>query len=234
MARHCTAASSSLPDNIYFSHRKTSALQALDAARSIISSSRNLAMLTTFGATNTSGLAARLVGTKFLDDDGVPVGRPNSKEDSTNKTPNLRLGLITTNPQTRKVQQLTADDRILLTFADTNKEGYVVMHGKATLEKDQDSRKAIWRSMCRPGSRIDEMMRGVYPGGADGKNFMPILIVINRIELIYHDLPSRSAAVADHPDGWKPLVLVYHGDEFNDADGYWKVEADDGRLIVQR
>ena len=68
----------------------------------------------------------------------------------------------------------------------------------------------------------------------------------------YHDAPERAAPIADHIDGWKPLSLVYEGvalaggadeDERQEGGGArrsmyrsegWRVEADDGRVVVER
>ena len=111
----------------------------------ILASVRNLGVLTTHSSEHRSGLTSRIVGVRF--DARDERGRPD-----------LRQAGITTNPQTRKAQQLTEDGRLVLTFLNTATEGYVVLYAHATPVAD---RQALWDSRFTPA--MAKRAEGIYP-----------------------------------------------------------------------
>ena len=50
-------------------------------------------------------------------------------------------------------------------------------------------------------------------------------ITFEEIEMINHDLPAKKNTVADHPQGWKPLTLIWENNQ-------WMIKPDDGRVIM--
>merc|ERR1712196_407590 len=95
----------------------------------------------------------------------------------------------------------------------------------------------VWGSRFPDGTPQARFALSAFPGGALGKNFLPIAVTVSRIELIWHDLrdavaPGRGAhgdkAVANDPIGWKPLSIMRSA-----GDSAWTVEQDDGRVIVR-
>ena len=187
-------------------------MQALDAVMRVILASKSLALMHTHAASSPSGMGARLVGINFL-------AASNEKE-------SLRYASFITNPQTRKVGQIAADGRVTLSFADSDAEDYAVLHATASVVHDEALRAQVWQSRFPPGSPQEDFAKNAFPGGPAGVNFLPISLTVTEIELIAHDLPDRSNAVADHPAGWKPLVLTW-------SPSGWIVKPDDGRVIVQ-
>jgi general stress protein 26 len=94
----------------------------LEAAREIIKSAGNVALIT-------------------QDKSGIPQVRtmdPFSPEDD------FTIWLAT-HPDTRKVQQIKNNPQVTLYYPDKNDKGYVVIHGTAQLVNDQKEKNMRWK-----------------------------------------------------------------------------------------
>lgn len=192
----------------YYSHRGTTVQQVIQIANDIIDNNQNLAMVHTYNnKNNVSGLSARLCGVRFVN------------------LNTLRHAILTTNPQTRKYSQIGKDGRVVVTFADKQSQGYVVFHGKAEIIDDILQKSKIYDSRFPTGSDSEKFGNSAFPGGANGPNFGIIKITFEEIEMINHDLPAKKNTVADHPQGWKPLTLIWENNQ-------WMIKPDDGRVIM--
>ncbi len=183
-------------------HAGVTVQHAIDVAHKIIQNCRSQAVMSTHGEPATdgspgAGLTTRVVGVRF-----------DAKDERTGHA-DLRRLTLTTNPQTRKAAQLLANGGLSFCFFDTRTEGYVVLYARATIAEDH---QAAWddRFPTAPMSRRAEDM---FPGGATGGNFAAFSIEVERIEMINHDVSEETgqrgtSVIADHPIGWRPLVLV--------------------------
>jgi general stress protein 26 len=183
-------------------HAGVTAEYALGVAHTIIQSCRSQAVLTTHGEPATdgspgAGLTTRVVGVRF-----------DAKDERTGHA-DLRRLTLTTNPQTRKAAQLLANGGLSLCFFDTLTEGYLVLYARAAIVED---RQAAWDDRF-PTAPMSQRAEDMFPGGATGGNFAAFKIDVERIEMINHDVSEETgqrgtSVIADHPIGWRPLVLV--------------------------
>ncbi len=104
---------------------------------------------------------------------------------------------MATDPSTRKVKQIREDSRALLAYEDKDSHGYVTMIGTAQVVDDLNQRKARWKPEWE----------AFYPGGPEGDHYVLIRFIPSRIELM-----SVGRGVADDPLGWRPEILIRHGD----------------------
>lgn len=211
---------------------------ALSVAQKIIQNCRSQAVLTTHGDPATDGapgpgLTTRVVGVRF-----------DAKDERTGHA-DLRRLTLTTNPQTRKAAQLRANGGLSFCFFDTRSEGYLVLYARAAIVEDH---QAAWDDRY-PNAAMSRRAEGMFPGGATGGNFAAFRVDVERIEMINHDVSEETGqrgpmVIADHPVGWRPLVLVRAEQGHQRATQQqpttaaatsttgWMLEEDDGRVMV--
>lgn len=103
---------------------------------------------------------------------------------------------IATNPTTRKVHEITRDDRATVAYGDAAGEGYVTLIGQAHLVRGLAERRRWW----------DEDLRPFFPHGPEGDDFLLIEFRPRRVEVM-----SFAHKVANEPDSWAPAVLEWAG-----------------------
>ena len=232
-------------------HAGVTAEHALSVAHRIIQNCRSQAVLTTHGDPAADGnpgpgLTTRVVGVRF-----------DAKDARTGQS-DLRRLTLTTNPQTRKAAQLVANGGLSFCFFDTRSEGYLVLYARAAIVED---RQAAWDDRF-PTAAMSRRAEDMFPGGATGGNFTAFTVNVERIEMINHDVSEETGhrgamVIADHPIGWRPLVLVRAEQEHKRAgheqeqpqrkDAFpgeaaaaaatssssgWVLEEDDGRVMI--
>jgi general stress protein 26 len=104
-----------------------------------------------------------------------------------------------THPKTRKVEQIRANPKVAVTYADETAPGYVTVLGNARVVSDKAVLAQHWR----------KEWESFFPGGPDGPNFVLIEITPTRIELV-----SEANGVSTAP-GAPPVIL-------EKQDGAWK------------
>ena len=84
----------------------------------------------------------------------------------------------------RKVTELTADPRVLVTFADPKKQHFVSIMGHAEIVAERTKVEALW----------SEVYRAWFPGGAKDENVVLIRVQAEQAE--YWDTPSSAVVYA--------------------------------------
>jgi len=83
-----------------------------------------------------------------------------------------------TKRDSRKVEELTADPRTLVCFADPKKQNFVSISGQSEIVTDRAKVKELWT----------EIYRTWFPGGADDENVVAIRVRAEHAE--YWDTPN--------------------------------------------
>ena len=84
----------------------------------------------------------------------------------------------------RKARELTADSRVLISFADPKKQRFVSMTGRAEIVADRAKVEAMW----------SEVYRAWFPGGAKDANVVLIRVQAEQAE--YWDTPTSAIVYA--------------------------------------
>ena len=100
-----------------------------------------------------------------------------------------------TSPRSRKVLELSDDDRATLTYESPGK-GFVSLSGRATMCTEMELRQRWWR----------DTWFAFFPDGPAGDDFAVLKFVPSRIELLH--FPAR---LTPAPFGLKSAVLVREG-----------------------
>ena len=103
---------------------------------------------------------------------------------------------MATNPGTRKVAEIRADERVTLIYFDPADPGYVTLLGDVRLIDDADERRARWK---------DEWNL-YYPGGPLDDDYLLMEFVPTRVEVV-----SVKFGIADDPQAWKPAIVEMGG-----------------------
>lgn len=89
-----------------------------------------------------------------------------------------------TNKDSRKVEELSADPRVLVNFADPKKQCFVSLTGCAEVVAERSKVEAMWSEIYRPW----------FPKGAEDENVVLLKIRAERAE--YWDTPTGAMAYA--------------------------------------
>ncbi len=106
-----------------------------------------------------------------------------------------------TSPRTRKIEEIEAQGKFMLAYADPGHGAYVTLWGEASLERDKALRQRYWR----------DAFSAYWPQGPGGEDYVLIRFTPARIELV-----NDSRGVAPEPYGLACVVL-------NRKDGGWVV-----------
>jgi general stress protein 26 len=98
---------------------------------------------------------------------------------------------IATNPATRKVQEIRADARVTLFYADAP-HGYVTLIGRAALVDDPAEKARRWKDAWAP----------FYKDRNHGDDFQLIRVVPSRVEVV-----SYAHGVLNDPQTWRPQAV---------------------------
>ena len=101
---------------------------------------------------------------------------------------------ISTNPLTRKVNQIRRDAKVTLLCFDTATSSYVTVLGRGSLVTDTAEKQKHWK---------DDWTR-VYPGGPASSSVTLIQVTPSRLEVV-----SQSRGMAGDPATWLPLAIDF-------------------------
>lgn len=76
-----------------------------------------------------------------IDQDGQPIARMMQ----TLPTENDFIIWLATNPKTRKIEQIKANEKVSIYYTEANSTGYVCIQGTAELVNDLETKKAHWK-----------------------------------------------------------------------------------------
>ena len=99
---------------------------------------------------------------------------------------------IGTNSRSRKVGQVSRDERVTLTYFDREAQHYVTIVGMATLVRDLTAREAHWK---------DEW-KGFYPNGFRGDEYLLI-----RVDPIQLEVVAPGLGMTNDPVTWRPVTV---------------------------
>ena len=100
--------------------------------------------------------------------------------------------VIGSNLESRKVDHIQRDPRVLLTYLDLGNRGYLTVVAKAHIERDAAERTTYW---------IDRFS-AFFPDGPESDEYQLMIVVPERLEL-----RSFGLKVADKPTRWSPVML---------------------------
>jgi general stress protein 26 len=100
--------------------------------------------------------------------------------------------VIGSNLESRKVDHIERDPRVLLTYLDGANRGYLTVVAKAYIERDAAERTTYW---------VDRFS-AFFPGGPESDEYQLMIVVPERLEL-----RSFGLKVADKPTRWSPVML---------------------------
>jgi general stress protein 26 len=143
--------------------------------------------LAILGAARELMLKSRYCGLVTLGPDGHPQAR---LVDAFAPEADLSVW-IATNPATRKVQEIRADGRVTLFYADSP-HGYVTLIGRATLVNDPAEKARRWK---------DDWV-AFYKDRNHGDDYQLIRVVPNRVEVV-----SYPHGVLNDPQTWRPQAV---------------------------
>ena len=101
-------------------------------------------------------------------------------------------------PRSRKVREIAANDRVVVTYENAGDHAYVTLLGRAQVERDVDARHRYWR---------EEWAR-FWPAGPEDEDYVLIKFVPSRIELM-----SIYRRVVPDPRV-QPAVLIREGESW--------------------
>jgi general stress protein 26 len=104
--------------------------------------------------------------------------------------------VIGSNLESRKVDHIERDPRVLLTYLDSANRGYLTVVAKAHIEQDSEERHSYW---------VDRFS-AFFPGGPDSGEYQLMIVVPERLEL-----RSFGLKVPDTPTRWSPVMLERGG-----------------------
>lgn len=99
---------------------------------------------------------------------------------------------MATSRDTRKVEEVRADDRVTLLWFAPDDPGYATLIGTARLVDDAREKRARWK----------EEWREYYPGGPDGPSYLLMQFLPLRLEVV-----SKKHDIAADPLAWEPAVV---------------------------
>lgn len=99
---------------------------------------------------------------------------------------------MATSRDTRKVEEVRADDRVTLIWFAPADPGYATLIGAARLVDDVREKRARWK----------EEWREYYPGGPDGPSYLLMQFFPRRLEVV-----SKKHDIAADPLAWEPAVV---------------------------
>jgi len=97
-----------------------------------------------------------------LDKNNAPVARMMQ----TTPTANDFIIWLATNPKTRKVEQITVNEKVSLYYSDSTETGYLSVQGKAILVNDLETKKAHWKEGWQafyPNMETDMVLIKIIP-----------------------------------------------------------------------
>ena len=97
-----------------------------------------------------------------------------------------------TNPKSRKVNQIKNNPKVTLYYLEKNSQGYVVIHGTATLVNDQSAKNKWWKPSWD----------AFYPNKPDG--YQLIKVSPERMEVI-----SYTHNIIGDPNTWKVPFVTF-------------------------
>ena len=97
-----------------------------------------------------------------------------------------------TNPKSRKVDQIKKDNRVTLYYLDHDSSGYVMIHGKAQIIKDQAEKEKHWKVGWE----------AFYPNKEDA--FVLIKVAPEWMEVI-----SNTRGIFGNKDTWEPKKINF-------------------------
>ena len=100
--------------------------------------------------------------------------------------------VIGTHPDSRKTVHVQNDSRVVLSYLDAPKRGYVTVIGNAHFDDRIEEKKKYW---------IDPFI-AFFPGGPESEEYMLMVVVPERLEI-----RSFGLKVADEPTRWSPVIL---------------------------
>lgn len=100
--------------------------------------------------------------------------------------------VIGSNLESRKIDHILRDPRVLLTYVDGPNRGYLTVVGTAHMERDSEERRTYW---------VDRFS-AFFPDGPESDEYQLLIIVPERLEL-----RSFGLKVADQPTRWSPVML---------------------------
>lgn len=106
---------------------------------------------------------------------------------------------IGTSPKTRKVHEISNDNRVTMTFQDDKEYTYVTLLGLASVETDLSERQRYWH----------EDSIAYFPEGPQGDDYVVIKFVPSRIELM-----NFARNIVPKPFGMLPAVLDKAGESW--------------------
>ncbi|NDJ53274.1 MAG: pyridoxamine 5'-phosphate oxidase family protein [Chloroflexi bacterium] len=104
-----------------------------------------------------------------------------------------------TRPDSRKVEEIQADNRALVMFYNLKEAAYVSMNGTIEMVDDPELKKQYWH----------EAWEDYFERGPEGDDYMLLKFVPNRIEQM-----NFAQKVAPEPYGRVPAIMVRQGDSW--------------------
>jgi general stress protein 26 len=99
---------------------------------------------------------------------------------------------IGTNAESRKVQQLTRNPRVVLLYFDPPRQHYVSIMGSATIVRDQ----------AEKSRRFKPEWQAFYKNGSDGDDYVLIRVAPSQLEIV-----AESLGMKNDPATWRPVTV---------------------------
>lgn len=132
---------------------------------------------------------------------GSGVGKPHIRPMYTQKVePDAFAGELwfMSDAQSSKVAEISANQRVALTYAAPDKNRYIVVHGYADCERNPEKARELWNIHAK----------GWWPGGPEDPNLLLVRVVVESAE--YWDGPSNTGymiSLLKAVIGGKPVEL---------------------------
>jgi general stress protein 26 len=99
---------------------------------------------------------------------------------------------LATNPNSRKVQQIKRNAKVVLYYSAKDDNGYITLHGKATLIDDQKEKDKRWK----------EEWSVFYPNRSD--QYLLIKVIPEYLEVI-----NYKRGISGDPKTWQPVRVAF-------------------------
>jgi general stress protein 26 len=99
---------------------------------------------------------------------------------------------LATNPNSRKVEQIKRNPVVSLYYADPDENGYVTLHGRATLVNDQKEKDQRWK----------DDWKAFYPNRSD--QYLLIKVIPDYVEVIHY-----KRGISGDAKTWQPARVDF-------------------------
>lgn len=99
---------------------------------------------------------------------------------------------LATNPNSRKVKQISSNPKVTLYYDGKDDNGYVTIHGTATLVNDQNEKDARWKNEWKD----------FYPNRTT--QYLLIKIIPDYLEVI-----NYKRGISGNPNTWQPAKVAF-------------------------